>query len=98
MIRKTAKIKEIEQKILPILRSYNIDKAAFFGSAARGETDKNSDVDILVKIGQEIGLLEFIGLKLELEKALGRKVDLVEYEKIKPALKRYILNEQVEII
>jgi len=45
-----------------------------------------------------MSLLDFVGLKLEIEEALGRKVDLVEYSTIKPLLKERILNEQVVIL
>ncbi len=40
---------------------------------------EDSDIDILVEIEKDISLLDFVGLKLEIEEALGRKVDLVEY-------------------
>ena len=46
------KIKEFEsikQKILPILKSYRVTKAGIFGSYARGEQNKKSDVDILIE-------------------------------------------------
>ncbi len=59
---------------------------------------KGSDVDILVKMPDELSLFDFVGVKLELEEALGRKVDLVEYDTIKPLLKDNILKEQVEIL
>jgi len=59
---------------------------------------EDSDVDILVEIEKPISLLDFIGIKLELEEALEKKVDLVEYNTIKPLLKERILNEQVRII
>jgi len=59
---------------------------------------EDSDIDILVEIEKDISLLDFVGLKLEIEEALGRKVDLVEYNTIKPLLKERILNEQVIIL
>lgn len=46
----------------------------------RGEETASSDVDLLIELPRPIGLLPFAGLKLELEDALHRKVDLVEYE------------------
>jgi len=57
----------------------------------------DSDIDILVEIDKDISLLDFVGLKLEIEDALGKKVDLVEYKAIKPLLREWILNEQVVI-
>ena len=58
----------------------------------------DSDIDILVEIGKDISLLDFVGLKLELEEVLENKVDLVEYKTIKPLLKERILKEQVMIL
>jgi hypothetical protein len=81
--------------IIPILKKYGVRKAALFGSVVRGEQRKDSDIDILVDIQKDISLLEFIGLKQELEDALGHPVDLVEYGTIKPLLKDRILGEQV---
>jgi predicted nucleotidyltransferase len=91
-------IKEIEQKILPILKEHNIKKAGLFGSCVRGELKKDSDIDVLVEIEDNISLLDFVGINLEIEEALKRKVDLVEYSTIKPLLKEKIIKEQVGIL
>ena len=92
------KIARIKRKIMPILKRYGVIKAALFGSVVRGDERKDSDIDILVDIEKDIGLLEFIGLKQDLEDALGRPVDLVEYGTIKPLLKDRILSEQVVLL
>ncbi len=59
-------------KTRPVLRAY------LFGSYARGIADNSSDIDILVDLDytQKIGL-QFIQMKLDLEKLLNNKVDLV---------------------
>jgi len=91
-------IREIEQKILPILQCHGVKRAGLFGSCVRGEVKEDSDIDILVEIEEDISLLDFVGIKLELEEALGRKVDLVEYNTIKPLLRKRILDEQVVLL
>jgi len=91
-------IQEIKEKITPILQRYGIEKAAIFGSLAKGKAKINSDVDILVEIKGDMSLLDFIGIKIELEEALKMKVDLVEYDTIKPTIKEKILAEQVVIL
>ncbi len=92
-------IEEIKHKILPLLKRFGVKKAALFGSIVGGEARPDSDIDILVEIGRDdISLLDFVGLKLDLEEALGKKVDLVEYSTIKPLLRERILNEQKVIL
>ena len=91
-------IEELRQKILPILQRYEVKKIGLFGSCIRGEMREDSDIDILVEIEKDISLLDFVGLKLEIEETLGRNVDLVEYNTIKPLLKEKILKEQVVIL
>jgi predicted nucleotidyltransferase len=91
------KLDEIKKKVRPILKKYGIKKAGIFGSTARGEVETN-DVDLLVKIDQKISLLDFIGIQQELEDELDMKVDLVEYDSLKPALKEDILKEEVPVL
>ena len=91
-------INDIKIKILPILKKYNVKKAGIFGSVARNEANEESDVDILVEIDSDISLLDFIGMKIEIEEILGKKIDLVEYNAIKPLLRKKILKEEVHIL
>ena len=91
-------IEDIKRKSLPILRRYGVKRMGLFGSCVRGEMTGDSDIDMLVEIEKDISLLDFVGLKLEIEEALGRKVDLVEYDTIKPLLRKHILKQQVVIL
>jgi len=92
-------IEELKKKIKPILIQYDVKKAGLFGSVARGEQTPNSDIDILVEIGKKsLSVLDFVGIKLELEDALDLRVDLVEYSTIKPLLRKQILSEEVSIL
>lgn len=92
------RIEEIKERILPILKRYDVKRAGIFGSVARGEDTEVSDIDILVEIEKRMSLLDFAGLKLELEEALGRQVDLGEYSTIKPIIKERILSEEISIL
>ncbi len=91
-------IDEIKQKILPILRHHQVKRAGLFGSLVRGEMKEDSDIDILVEIDKNISLLDFIGIKQEIEDSLEQRVDLVEYDTIKPIIKDAILREQLVIL
>jgi predicted nucleotidyltransferase len=91
-------IERIKGKVIPILKPYGLKRLGLFGSFVRGETRKKSDIDILVELTQDISLLEFVGLKLEIEEALGKKIDLVEYNSIKPRLRQRVLSEQIVLL
>jgi predicted nucleotidyltransferase len=91
-------IEKIKDKILPVLKKYGVRRASLFGSTVKGIATVDSDVDILVEVERSMSLLDFAGLKLELEEVLGRKVDLGEYDAIKPIIKDLILSEQVVIL
>lgn len=91
-------IEDVKNKILPILKRHGVKKAGLFGSVVREDFSKESDIDILVEIDKDISLLDFVGLKLEIEETLGKKVDLVEYSTIKPPLRDNILKEEVAIL
>ena len=90
--------KEIEavlKKYKPFLREkFKVEQIGIFGSYARGEESKYSDIDILVKFLSPIGW-EFIDLKEFLEEILGSNVDLVTVQALKPQLKDIILKEVV---
>lgn len=95
--RKEEVLEKIKPKIIQILKKYNIKKAGIFGSYARGEQKKNSDIDIVIEPPKGIGL-GFIDIELELESRLKKKVDLLSYNGINKHLKKYILEEEVRIV
>ena len=91
-------IEDIKCKIVPILRRYDVKRAALFGSFVRGEQREDSDIDILVEFKDGKSLLDLVGLKIELEEALGRKVDVLTYNSLHPLLRDKILQEQKVIL
>jgi len=92
-------IAKIKKKITPILKNHDVKKAAVFGSFVRGENNKNSDIDILIEFRKDDkSLLDLVGLKLELEKKLSEKVDILTYDSIHPLLRTIILKEQKAIL
>lgn len=91
-------VKEIVKKIIPVLKKHDVARAGIFGSQLRGEAKEGSDVDILIKFKGRKSLLDFVGLKIELEEELKRKVDVVEYSAIHPLLRKQVLKEQLTIM
>ncbi len=92
------KIQHIATVILPLLKRSGITKAGIFGSYARGEENRNSDVDILIKVNPKKSLLDIVHLQLKLKEQLGKEVDLLEYAEIHPYLKKRILSDEVRIL
>ena len=76
------------------LRRLGAKSLALFGSMARGEGSDSSDIDLLVEL-QPKTFDAYMDVKFFLEKVLGRKVDLVLADAVKPRLRSVILAEAV---
>ena len=70
-------IKEIKERIRPVVQKHNIKDVYLFGSYARGEANVESDVDIYCSSGDVDSLLKRAGLLREFKEALGKEVDVV---------------------
>jgi len=92
-------IKKLSQELSSLKSQYPIKELGIFGSVARGDDTKKSDVDILVEFNKNhnMGLFEFVGLEQDLSALLGKKVDLVMKSGLKPAIKKYILKEVIYV-
>ncbi len=73
-------------------KKYAVEQIGLFGSYARDEANESSDIDIFVKM--KPNLLDMVGLKLEIEEALSKKVDIIrEHKNIKPFLLKMIQKD-----
>ncbi|MBU2052772.1 MAG: nucleotidyltransferase family protein [Nanoarchaeota archaeon] len=90
-------IESIKKKIVPILKKNKVVRAGIFGSYARGEQKKNSDIDILIKTSKPLGFA-FMKIQFEIEGKLKKRVDLLSYKALHPLLKEKILKEEIRII
>jgi len=86
-------IERIKNKAVPILKSNDVEFAGIFGSYARGEADKESDIDLLIRFAGRKSLLDLVHLENTLSDALDRKVDVVTEGFISPYIKEYIFND-----
>ena len=78
-------------------RNFGVGRIALFGSTARDEGREDSDVDLLVHFEVGPTFDSFMGLKLFLEDHLGRRVDLVTSEGLKPRLRSIVEREAVDV-
>ncbi|MBS3101705.1 nucleotidyltransferase family protein [Candidatus Woesearchaeota archaeon] len=99
-----AKIKKLKQ-IQSILASskvelrkkYKVKELGIFGSYARGQQKKTSDVDILVRFNPNATLFDFVGLGNYLEEKLKIKVDVVSENGIRPELRSNIVKGVLKV-
>jgi len=82
-----------------IIDKYHITKLGLFGSFARDEQNKDSDVDLLIEIKEGTKNIHDlkIALNLYLSKAFDRSVDLAREKYLKPHAKEYILKDTIYV-
>lgn len=83
--------------IISTMKPFNPIKIGIFGSVARGESKDRSDIDILYSFKSKYSLFDLAGLQSQLQEALNKEIDLVEFTSIHPKLKEHILTD-VEIV
>lgn len=90
-------IKNKRNEIFGIAKKYGALNLRIFGSVARGEADRNSDVDFLVEMEPGRSLFDLGGLLMELEMLLGCKVDVVTERGLKKRIRERVLKEAVPL-
>lgn len=85
----------LNSKKRTLTSKYHVGRIGIFGSVARGDYSALSDIDILVELSKPIGMFRFIELEQVLSLLLGKRVDLVTKEALKPMIKKQILDEVV---
>lgn len=90
-------ISTVRNKLLPLCIDSNIEMLGVFGSVARGEADGNSDIDIIARFYNPIGLFELIALEQKMQKLLGRPVDLGTEASLHPLIRESVEND-IQII
>ena len=83
---KNNQIEDIKKITIKILKKHGVRRIAIFGSYARGDAKKKSDIDLLVEFSEKKSLFDIVGAEIELSDALQRKVDLLTEKSISPYL------------
>ncbi|AOB30365.1 DNA polymerase subunit beta [Bordetella sp. H567] len=94
-----------KQRALDVLRRskpelaarFGVTRLALFGSTARGAATSNSDVDVLVDFDGPATSKRYFGVQFYLEDALGCSVDLVTEKALRPRLRPYIAQDQINV-
>jgi len=87
----------IVNKLKAFFPAYPVEKAWVFGSYARGEETRKSDVDIMVRFDKDAGisLFDYIRIMNSLEDLLRKKVDLVEEGQLRRWAQESVENEKI---
>jgi predicted nucleotidyltransferase len=80
-----------------IEQHFTIKHLSVFGSAARDELRDDSDIDVLVEFKGKATFDGYMELKFYLETLLGRKVDLVTHDAVKPCMRPIIEQEAIHV-
>lgn len=92
-------IKQIKDRIRPIIKKHSIKEVYLFGSYARGEANRNSDVDIYCDSGDANTLWKASAFKEELETALNKEVDVVTIgSQMDDYFKKQLEEDMIKII
>jgi predicted nucleotidyltransferase len=92
--------KSLEDKrsdILRIAASHGARDVRVFGSRARGQAHRDSDLDLLITLEKGKSLLDIVAIKQDIEDLLSYKVDVVTETAISPYMRDRILEEAVPL-
>ena len=90
-------LKEKREDILRLAAEHGAKQIRVFGSAARGDTDEQSDIDFLVEMESDRSLLDMGGLLMDLQDLWGCKVDVVSVKGLKARIRDRVLKEAVPV-
>jgi len=99
--RRVMTIKELlktkRTEILRIAAKHGARNVRVFGSVARDEESKNSDIDLLVEMEPGRSLMDHAAILLELQESLGYRVDVISDRGIKPRIRDIVMREAVPL-
>lgn len=88
---------EILQRNQDALRARGIQHAALFGSVARGEANRTSDVDVLIELdpAMKLDMFAYAGLKRFVAELFEGSIDVVNKDALKPHLRRSVADDAI---
>lgn len=82
-----------KEKIVEICERNDISYCALFGSFARGEANRQSEIDLLIRFAKPKSLLGHIGITHQFEDVLGKEVDLITEKELSPHIRENVLRD-----
>ena len=90
-------LREKRDQILAIAREHGARNVRVFGSIARGEGKRDSDLDVLLELEKGRSLLDIVAIKQDLEDLLNAKVDVVTEAAVSPYIRDQILRQAISL-
>ena len=97
---RSAQRTSLDRNRAPLMRALEklgASNIRLFGSLARGDERAESDIDVLVDVGPEVGLFALGQMRSEAERILGANVDIVPANSLKPDVLDRVLAEAVPL-
>lgn len=92
-----SELEQLKIKVSPILKKYGVIRAGVFGSYARGEATKKSDIDFLMKFPRGTSLFDVGGVMVDLKKELGHEIDIASEGYLKKRIVPYVEKDLINI-
>jgi predicted nucleotidyltransferase len=89
-----ASLKNLKKEVA---QEYSVETIGVFGSVARDEQTGQSDIDLLVEFSKPVGFVTFMRLENFLSGRLGKQVDLVTPDSLKPVIRQDVLSEVIYV-
>ena len=86
-----------KKKILQIAARHGARKVRVFGSVARGEVRRGSDIDFLVEMDEGRSLLDHAALILDFERLLKHQVDVASERGLRQPLRKEVLRDAIAL-
>lgn len=90
-------LQKYRAEILDLATLHGARNVRVFGSLARGEGNEDSDLDLLVTLGEGRSLLDIVGLKQDLEDLIHRSVDVITERALSPYIREHVLSEAIPL-
>ena len=91
------RLRAARRQVIEMVEAAGGSNVRVFGSVATGQEHEGSDIDLLFRMDQPLGLMDLAGLEIELGTILHADVDLVPDTNIRPAMRERILSEAVPL-
>jgi predicted nucleotidyltransferase len=89
-------LEELKQLIIPVVSKYDVDRVYVFGSYARGDAGRTSDVDLRID-ADRLRAFDLCGLMVRLEEALKTSVDVIPTDSMSPGFLDSIRQDEVMV-